>query len=79
MTQWTGDVPELGWVGVQVHPDGTGADELQRAYRVVGFEEGRTRANFRLVMERIEWHPVLAGAVSDYPTFFSFYNVPRGG
>lgn len=58
---------------MQVHPDGTGAGEFQRAYRVVGFEEGRSRSSFRLVMERIEWHPAMAGAEQ----FWSFYNIPR--
>lgn len=73
MTQWRGEIPELGSVGMQTHPDGTGAEAYQRAYRVVGFEEGRSPTSFRLVMERIEWVDVMA----DSPEFWRFYNVPR--
>jgi len=44
--EWSGGrLPQLGDVGAQITGPGLDdADEVRRAYRVVGIEEGRTRA-----------------------------------
>lgn len=75
---WTAErLPELGDIAMQISGDGADdADEIRRAYRIVGILEGRERHRFRLVMERVEY-----GALPDSldpDALWSFYNVPRG-
>lgn len=74
---WNGDrLPELGDVACQVSAEGAGDEDLvRRAFRVVGFEEGRSRDRFRLVLERVEYGTVPASG--DPEALWCFWNVPR--
>lgn len=50
------------------------ADHVRRAYRVVGFLEGRDARHFRLALERIEFDEGVASPGDVY----LFHDAPRG-
>jgi hypothetical protein len=80
--QWTGErLPALGDIAFQISAEGADdAGHVRRAYRVVGILEGRDRAHFKLVMERIDFAEACKIMHDDdgrAPWWFEFFNVPR--
>lgn len=69
-------LPALGDVLQQISaPDIDDSDLVRRSYLIVGILEGRDRAHFRIVGERVEHGTVPA----DDGSILFFFNVPRAG
>lgn len=53
--EWKGErLPVIGDVALK-SPVGGHPDDVKRAYKVVGYEEGRDRDHFKLILERVEY------------------------
>lgn len=51
--EWHGDeLPKLGDIAQYSDPGGH-PDDVERAYRVIGIEEGRDTQHFKLLLERV--------------------------
>lgn len=68
--------PRLGDIAMQTScVDCTDQDDVRRAYRVIGLEEGRP-GRWRLLMERVEYGTVPDPLDAD--AIWVFHSTPRG-